>query len=314
LVELTLVVAQAPVFGISWIEQKQREARDEETIWERDTEAWGLRPQTFQTMLAQLGARRERVVILSGDVHYAFAVRVGYWARHPFGQPALPDRRRVAMAQFVSSSLHNETNSWHPAATTDTFHLHGYSPYPRLGLKLDANPEDWAGWNSPPQSASIKLSSDKSQFPVWQPNFFRAHPALLNVTRRPNEQRVCVPEDWLYRVEFVTGTKHGGTTGAHYVSPPGPADPEAALKFRKEVAWARAMLVKDVAGTEMVGLNNIGELNFLWPDGRATKYVTQLLWWGTAGAVMPLVYTKHMILLDPTDATFEPPQVETPCP
>ena len=50
--------------------------------------------------------RRHRVVLLSGDVHYAFTTRVNYTATKPYRSPT--GRAEGVIAQFVSSSLKNQ--------------------------------------------------------------------------------------------------------------------------------------------------------------------------------------------------------------
>src|SRR5439155_1806242 len=78
-VDLTLIISAAPVLGVGFIENIQ--------FWSRlrvkdnyafDREAWNLEWGTFQNFLCAVSSL-QRVVFLSGDVHYAFGSSLEFW-------------------------------------------------------------------------------------------------------------------------------------------------------------------------------------------------------------------------------------------
>ena len=100
--EVTMVVSPVPVVGVPFIEGHQHAAKSEAKRLESDTEAWGLQPSAYESLLSCLVQRCHRsmprqrkgyVVFLSGDVHYGYAARLQYWATHPFNA-LQPSRQR----------------------------------------------------------------------------------------------------------------------------------------------------------------------------------------------------------------------------
>ncbi len=99
-VDVTLMISPTPVLGVDFIETVQ--------FWTRwrvrdnyayDREAWALEWGTFQAFLKAV-SDLERVVFLSGDVHYAFAASLEYWDYHT--------QKTASMINYTSSPLCNE--------------------------------------------------------------------------------------------------------------------------------------------------------------------------------------------------------------
>jgi hypothetical protein len=98
---LTVVISPAPVVGLPLLEDKvQPIIAALEGPPGADEEAWVSDPAAFQFFLDAL-ALFGSVVILSGDVHYAFSNLVHYWNERT--SPA----GRATYVQLCSSSLHN---------------------------------------------------------------------------------------------------------------------------------------------------------------------------------------------------------------
>ncbi len=97
---VTLLISPPPVFGLPLMERFVQQKLAPETA---DRETWAVegRPEIFEELLKQL-APLERVVILSGDVHYAFSIEVKYQNRRTTPQ------KTSAFVQLVASSLKNE--------------------------------------------------------------------------------------------------------------------------------------------------------------------------------------------------------------
>lgn len=80
------------------------------TLGELDFEAWGYHPAAFQSLLATL-SQYSRVIILSGDVHYAFSNRIEYWNNRTVGQTTL--NTYSTFIQFCSSAARNAAGLTH---------------------------------------------------------------------------------------------------------------------------------------------------------------------------------------------------------
>ena len=105
---VTIIVSPAPVFGVLGIENLQRQFGD---LYSEDQEAWGFNHSAFETFLHHI-ASYERVVCLSGDVHYSFSLAIKYWNERGVGNA------RAAFTQLCSSSLKNSDSKtqqaeWH---------------------------------------------------------------------------------------------------------------------------------------------------------------------------------------------------------
>ncbi len=106
--DVTLIVSATPVFGMGLVEAIQYWSRIlNKENYDCDPEAWALERSTFQNFLKAISAMK-RVVILSGDVHYAFGSSLTYWDNHS-GETA-------KIINYTSSPLRNEGASSQIAA------------------------------------------------------------------------------------------------------------------------------------------------------------------------------------------------------
>ncbi len=98
-----IVIAPAPVFGILPVEfaQAKMSKGDEGQIEENDRESWGSNESGLALLLQRLVVF-QRVLLLSGDVHYAFAKKTTFFRRTSAGF----DKARIL--QLCCSSLKNE--------------------------------------------------------------------------------------------------------------------------------------------------------------------------------------------------------------
>jgi len=231
---VTILISATPVIGVDFIESIQ--------FWSRwrvrdnyayDREAWALEWSTFQRFLKTI-SKLKRVVILSGDVHYAFGSSMEYWDYHAIngrgGVEAAPARTEAAgggeprpyhqsaeTARFVnytSSSLCNEGSGSHMAVLA--------VGYPRLLhlLRRQATPTlDFFAWDINESNHHfldyILTIIHRRIYRIWW-----ALPRLMAAHRSPDE--VVLPaRGWLkgtfdafqpdrsYRVRYLTNTLAG---------------------------------------------------------------------------------------------------------
>lgn len=100
--KLTLLLSPAPVFGVPMIEEAVQKLgvmlKGSEKF---DNEPWGANRVAFERLLERLDDYR-KVVILSGDVHYAFSCDVAYFGKMP---------RSVSPSRFVQLCASAAKNS-----------------------------------------------------------------------------------------------------------------------------------------------------------------------------------------------------------
>ena len=120
--KLLVLVSATPVFGNlpleKWQEQFRKGTADVVTYfasrifsdnigaYERDQEAWAFSGEGFTKLLTRLGLFK-KVLILSGDVHYAFTSYIRLWKQT--GTP----HRLTEIVQSTSSALKNSTEQTH---------------------------------------------------------------------------------------------------------------------------------------------------------------------------------------------------------
>jgi hypothetical protein len=111
----SFVISAAPVFGLQSFEELIQPAAASVVAIKTTTgpnpgivqgqikydfEAWGFNSEAFENLVQRL-AKLEKVIVLSGDVHYAFSSVLDYWE----GTSNTPKAR---MVQLTASSLKNE--------------------------------------------------------------------------------------------------------------------------------------------------------------------------------------------------------------
>jgi hypothetical protein len=315
--EIVVVIAPGPTILVPLIDAFKAGLSTAGERQESDAEDWSLHEPTYQMLLARLGmygefvpvdsggiAQTARVVILSGDVHYGFSVRLQYWAEKPFGGGG---QLQMVVAQLTSSSLRNESTTRDARTLIEkkkdvmgastVFHEHGYTltanqlPDPGLGFgwnnsggkKREVGDIVIVGRGDPqlgvPQISTVSLrrSGDpvvvklgSGPFPSWLPT---VDITLADVKEAPH---------WKYRVDYLLA-EHEVEARPPFkprdVGNPPPKDRLRALQSYLAVAGNRGdYLEKFGNGKEVVGVNNFGEVTFLKRTDGGHDVVHQL-WW-----------------------------------
>lgn len=296
-----VVIAPAPVFGVPLLEDIVQPLSGEayrvidystDGKLAADPESWSLNTRSFEKLLSRLatvsepanGVRRRRVVLLSGDVHYGFAAGVRWSAVTPFdtqrGGPA-----EAAFAQLVASSCKNETGK------TRFLHYNGYG-----GLHI-LKAKDRVGWSNltaqdaPVASLTVQTMSGAvviDLHPVGSP-------VMLDTIA---ELTVIRPHEWEWHARWLK----------HTTPPVGPGAPQVVKPTSGQQALQQYLNTAPIfgsyksewgAGKQVVGVNNLGDVTFVWPAGD-TKQVFQTLWWQLPGQLAPSPLTRYAV-----DLSFE---------
>jgi hypothetical protein len=102
--KVTFVLSPAPVLGHPLLEEVVQPLYKEVDARAADAEAWSLSRGSLVALLHKL-SRYGRVVLLSGDVHYAYSNCTDFLTRNEGGSPSLA--RSARLVQLCSSALHN---------------------------------------------------------------------------------------------------------------------------------------------------------------------------------------------------------------
>lgn len=328
-VEVTLVVSSTPVLGVDLVEAIQ--------FWSRirspqnytyDPEAWALDRLTFQSFLKAI-SRMKRVVILSGDVHYAFGSSLDYWDYHT-GETA-------NIVDYTSSPLRNEG-----AGTQITALAMGYPHFFHRMKRHEIPSLDLFVWDI------LKGDTRKIQqvfnllrlraFQIWW-----SIPKLIDLWQSPQEIVFpaqgwpkgafdAFPPDRGYRLYYLPNVSYQPaiqqqqaiTTQVQLVEPrPAPLEQpqesskdfyqqtfaflqstikhvthlwrELEQRFRYIVgtmAHREEWLERRKMGMHIVGYANIGDINFVWSE-REQDVLQRLWWWHPDHPKRPTLGTEY---------------------
>jgi hypothetical protein len=265
-IEATLIVLPTNLVTLSGIDAIQRLALDRDRVFNRDVgDSWNFNLDGFSKLLACLGQKRDRTIILTGDIHYSCAVRLNYW-RDSFSQSSL-------IVQLTSSALKN--SEW----ITRLIHT-------KIKSLLPESPESWAGWDDPQQLVKIPDTfSLKSKIIPWQRQEIQAWGSAL-------KNRQSLP-DWQYRLEWIPRQKAQSIVKTRIQT--------HSLSFWQKVLnnfifkfWRNRWLQE---GTEVVGRNNISIVSFQWSQSDGQKAVIQDTYWYCSWNLSIIVKSRYSVLL-----------------
>lgn len=298
-----LVVAPSPVIGNTVVEmiQATKAGISPEEFLDVDMETWSASAATFERLFAQLAIhaplqtgisqRRQRIALLSGDVHYGFVRRMRYSAQTPFEDTA--SSVELVVVQATSSSLRNQTDK-RSAGLSSTISMQDGITRPFVsgaeGVASRVN-----GYTN--------ASGGKLDVGI-EAGFAYGLVTLTKVSRWGSPvvverelTGVYTEPEWKYRIDNIVDArpvKDRILDLPPAPSPTGVAPLEAILTGNETYHTSSAVQ----HGKSITGYNNIGELR-LGPDE-----ICQTLYWFVPGrgsdehiglsAVLPLVATTRL--------------------
>ncbi|MDJ0571906.1 MAG: PhoD-like phosphatase [Pleurocapsa sp. MO_192.B19] len=164
-IHLTILVLPTNLVALGIIDRVQKFELSRNRVFSNDVgDSWNFHQEAFATLLLNLCQKRDpetdsegnRVVILSGDIHYSCAVRITHWDHDSLETSVL--------VQLTSSAIKNSESA------TRLIHT-------KLKSLLPEKTERWLGWNQPlkliklPQLRwwQIKQPSNRQNLPPdWQ--------------------------------------------------------------------------------------------------------------------------------------------------
>lgn len=311
--EVLIVVSAAPVLGLAVIEELAQPIgargyfdfissviikREPEITGylEFDMEAWSLHAERFEALLARFN-QMGKVVILSGDVHYAFSAEMDYWKK------AQPQPSRIV--QLTSSALKNEwgiraKRALETVAAQEIMH-DAYYPLSRLGW---SDPADLIG----------KVNVPGGALPRNIRAMLRRTPVVLPADNWEPGSSIAVAPDWAWRVSLVKDLRPddsspGARPADGRVGPISPdivpASPDDG--YVKVLERSEKQLKAKIARS-VVFASNLGVVSFSG-TGATLKVTHALMYVHPEGAkpADPQAYTVYELSLAPT--TDPPPSI-----
>jgi hypothetical protein len=264
---------------------------------EYDMESWSLSPVHFEALLKKLQPMK-KVVILSGDVHYAYSSEMDYWKK------GVSEPSRII--ELCSSAIKNQ---W-PAVmkrvlSTGTGQklLHDVLyPLERVAWEDDLT---ITGEINPPAGEAI---------PGTYRSLMKVSPVLLPTTGWPSGTTVGVPPDWSWRMNLVKDVRpddssanarpSDGQIGS--VSPD--VDPANPVDGYVKVLQRHEKLITRKTPRSVVHNSNLGVITFSG-TGATLKLKHDFMYFHPEGEKSgdPKAYTSHEFSLAPS--TDPEPQI-----
>jgi hypothetical protein len=293
---LTVVVSAGPLILPPTLERAVRLAplgNHRDLAFTLDAEAWGGNRRAFAALIGRLASRRDRTVVLSGDVHWGFGAILDVWGEKLFGrQPRAPAAAAV-IVQLASSAARNKTGlsiPLHEEGVTIALSVDPSFQFPGprtmralLGIEPHAEYIVWntqlnpgevpITWGAIPENLAFEFRGGRAEL--------GSVPAVLPLPV-PTATVVTKRRDWQYRIRWLTGTKslNRQPVPAKRIDllPPGSGATLRITTFGGDLKTD----ILDQSGRHFVGHNNVGVVTFYWPTATSTstpREVKQELSW-----------------------------------
>lgn len=154
-IEATLIVLPTNLVALGIIDRIQQYELSRNRVFSNDVgDSWNFHETAFSTLLLNLCQNRDRVIILSGDIHYSCAVRLVHWNHHT-GDTSV-------IVQLTSSAIKNSE------LVTRIIHT-------KLKSLLPEQTERFLGWSQPLKQVKLprhtwwhNKKQDRYSTPDWQ--------------------------------------------------------------------------------------------------------------------------------------------------
>ncbi|MFM7425371.1 MAG: PhoD-like phosphatase [Elainella sp.] len=264
----TLVIAPTNLIHLRIIDWVQELSLQRGQVFNYDVgDAWNLHKEALAELLAALFESRDRVIVLSGDIHYGFAARLSYWTRPPLvgssgaedaaGETVFTQKSRAqVLIQLTSSAFKNAELKTQIIQT-------------KLKSLVPEPPQEWVGWHHTPELWELQTTAAGVRWlklpPVTQlPLIRQLTPARGNdeITWTIGAREPDSLPDWHYRIEWIR--RQAACPPAWSRSPwlrliHRPPHGLGRLGHRLSWFWRNRWLQE---GEEVVGESNIGLVQF----------------------------------------------------
>ena len=310
-IEATLIVLPTNLIHASLVDIAQQWHWHQGKVFGTDVgDSWNFHDVAFSKLLTALFQRRDRIVLLSGDIHYGYVVRLNYWSnprgklhRQEVGYVWEAEERdnhdsASVLVQLTSSSIKN--------AELKTYLVH--TKVKSLALE---QPEYWVGWQTPPPLVEMIATPGKvriqdvpvpSQGPFWQQ--IHAPSGNWDIAWQVALKDERSQPDWRYRTEWSKRQKAESVPWLK--RHPQPESGKKPPLWRKLLLGSLSWLWRNrwlQEGDEIVGCNNISVVSFQWSPDDA-KAVIQEVYWHPPWKPTSVVKSRY----------FAPLQLESPPP
>lgn len=286
-IEATLIVLPTNLVTLSLIDLVQRWDLTRKKVFNNDVgDSWNFNPEAFTQLLVSLWQHRDRVAILSGDIHYSCAVRLSFWSGN----------RSSTIVQLTSSALKN--SEW----STRLIHTKFKSLFPEPS-------EAWMGWKNRPELMEVVVTpqgtrtfpaklSDSS--PVWrQIHSWQGYEEIA--WQLAAKDRNSLP-DWQYRLEWIKREPNQKIAWEQRQSRKKSNSDRRSGFWNRTFDYLTSRLWRNQwwqEGEEVVGRNNLSIVRFQWSPSDEDKAIVQESYWHPPWKPRTTVRSDYLISFRP---------------
>ncbi|MBZ8180733.1 PhoD-like phosphatase [Oscillatoria salina] len=290
-IEASFVVVPTNLVSLSVIDKFQSLDLERDRVFNSDVgDSWNFNNVAFSKLLATLFARRSRVIILSGDIHFGCAVRLNYWASSQANSKVL-DRPGI-LVQLTSSAFKNGE-------------LTTYFAHTKVKSILPEQSTTWAGWHEPPELVEMITTPERvrmqkvevpSQGPILRQIVSPQGNWEMSWKVEVSDWR-SLP-DWEYQIQWIKRQPAQVVPwGKRHPSSPNQQQPISLQILKNSVSWLwRNRWLQE--GEEIVGHNNFSVVSFQWSENDDTKAVIQDIYWHPIWQPSSTVYSRYFVPLN----------------
>jgi hypothetical protein len=296
-IPITIIVLPTNIESLWLIDLIQRWHLCEGRVFESDVgDAWNLNKKGFARLLATMFECRDRIIVLSGDIHYSSAVRINYWAKTPGNRES-----SKVLAQLTSSALKNAEQKTYIINT-------------KLKSLVPELPQEWAGWHGIPKL--VEIQTIQQQVKIVDLPILEVAPVIKQIHNHLSNgyiaweigitDRKYLP-DWRYRIEWMRRQPaQNSLRQKQSLLFNKKSDRQLAKTLYKLVSWLwQNRWIQD--GEEAIGYSNFALVSFKWSekiDGE--KMVIQDVYWRAPWQEKHIVYSRYSVSLQ---LDVPPPQI-----
>jgi hypothetical protein len=292
-IALTLVVAPTNVFTLEILDLLHVLGQLQNKAFEIDIgDSWNLEGSSRSQLLQVLFRARQQIIVLSGDIHFGAALRVDYWSALTGDPLALPRSRQPPDACLVQLTASAICNSEPIAELLQT----------RLKSLFPERSRYWIGQQPHLTELEITPSLGRSLGWIWNRLIHRSRWQADQQTDQQSPQSPKPPAVWGYRSQWL---RHQPTQSLIWDRPPAwlrhailaQSIPDRVWQRLWQKVWQSLWLQE---GKEVVGLNNIGLIQFDWPSlSESPPTVIYDLYWYAPWHMIQIVYSRYQTKLQP---------------
>lgn len=290
-VEVTFVVVPTNLVSLEIIDIFQKQELERGNVFNSDVgDAWNFHEGALSKLLTELFNRRQQVIILSGDIHYACAVHLSYWSTKK-GQ----NSKAQTLVQLTSSALKNSE-------------IKTYFIQTKAKSLVPEKPQYWAGWYEPPQLVEIQVIQENVRILDVE------MPATGAVVRQLQGGRgnwdvaweIALKDpkslpDWQYHVQWIKRQQARFVPWERNQSSLSIPNHKKTSKLLTIVGNLVSLLWQNQwlqEGEEVIGHSNFGVVSFEWSDtDREAKAIIQDIYWRSTWKPGYIVYSRYIVPL-----------------